>query len=407
MGNAKDFGSIVEKTVNAESESTIDIGTKTDAVVANRMEITTTRRILFIGCGDGGCNIGTAVSDMCDDDVYVIAYNTTTRAIDKHRANTKVYPEDPDRKGQNADGSGRLRPYAKNIFKTNMHRTLLNKVQSILEAKPDIQYVIVCGTSDGGTGSGTVPMAAKLIYDTCKIPTIIMGVYPAIEEGMVNQYNALEWQSEVEKVGIPYVILDNRQTGAVSRDQVPVLHRKVNEYAARIVNLLAGREYGNTNISMIDNRNLFMLLHEIGGRIVVTVDDTRPTSGQSLDDYVMASIAASYQPEPDHMKGIGVFIKGPQELLDRMDGTVPGIQDRYGNVVLGFQHLELSEETRISVIMTGNIEPRNRLMEIKGRYDDIQDAQRAQESVTGSIMSGISNPFAVGRRGSDVDALDL
>lgn len=343
---------------------------------------TTTRRLMIIGCGDGGCNIATTIARKIPDESFVIAYNTSTRNVDDIVADTHIFPVAED-------GSGKERDYSKNVFKQNAFKKLLDKVQEILTELVDIAYIIICTTTDGGTGSGVSPMVAKLLSDNTDIPVILMGVYPSMDEDATSQYNALQWQSEVDKIQLPYFILDNNQPGM----RKPLVHEAVNNQAALIASLLAGKEFGNSNISIIDNRNLYMLLVQMGNRLIAGIETARPTANQSLDEYVMNILQNDYQPDPVGARGIGIFVRGPKDMLDKMDTSLPEVQKRYGNVVLHFAHIEEGPSPKIAILMTGNAENSQRITEMKVRYDDIMQALKNRTSVLGDVLSNTSNPI--------------
>lgn len=393
---------------SANSAVTGDTTTPVEEV-ADGIAPLTVRRLMIIGCGDGGCNIATAVARKIPDETFVVAYNTSKRNVNEIVCDMKVYVTS-DENSHIVDGSGKSRAYSKDAFKLNAYKNLLETVQVGLEKMPDISYIVVCTTTDGGTGSGSSPMVAKLLSDNTDVPVLLMGVYPSMSEDATAQYNALEWQSEVERIGVPYFVLDNNQPGM----KKPQVHSAVNNMGAMIASLLAGKEFGNSPISIIDNRNLYMLLVQMGGRLVAAIDDARPSAGQSLDEYVMAMLQKNYQPEPSNVRGIGVFIKGSQELLDKMDTSIPEVQKKYGNAVLHFAHIETSDTVEIAVLLTGCSEAAGRLMEMKNRYDDIIHAQKEATSVIGDVMSGMKNPLGDSRMGKrregvepDISALDL
>ena len=161
----------------------------------------TVRKLMIIGCGDGGCNIATAIARKIPDETFVIAYNTSKRNVNEIVCDMKVYvTSDADEKI--VDGSGKSRAYSKDAFKLNAYKNLLETVNIGLEKMPDISYIIVCTTTDGGTGSGSSPMVAKLLSDNIDVPVLLMGVYPSMDEDAIAQYNALEWQSEVDRKSV-------------------------------------------------------------------------------------------------------------------------------------------------------------------------------------------------------------
>lgn len=357
--------------------------TKLEAGTANTIIAATTRKLLIVGCGDGGCNIAAEISEKIPEDSYFIAYNTSTRGMTKMNAHKMIMPRDED-------GAGKVREFSKELFKKNSYKILLDTVAKAVEEEGEFAYIIICTTTDGGTGSGISPMTAKLIMDNIDLPVLVMGVYPSNQEDPTAQFNALQWQAEMNKIGATYFTLDNNQPPMNSVDT----HKVVNAEAALLASLIAGREYGNSNISMIDNRNLFMLLAHVGngGRVVGAVSTTRPTSGQSLDDYVENMLQKNYQPLPSDCRGLGIFIKGPEELISKVDTNMTALQAKYGTAVIKFAHIEISSETKIAVLMTGCTEAAGRLTEMKNRYDDAMMAQTKKTSVVGDLMADASSP---------------
>lgn len=358
------------------------------------------RNLLIIGMGDGGCNIADAISKKIPKQSFVIAYNTSTSNMDKISANIHLVPPEED-------GAGRVRAYSKDVFKQGTYKTLLDNVQEVCDKMQKLSYIIICTTAGGGTGSGSSPMAAKLIADNVDIPVIIVGVYPNAEDDATAQFNAIEWQREVEKTGLPYMIWDNDQAGSIGD-----VHKKINESIADVMSLFAGVRYGSSNISMIDSRNLYMLLAHTGGRIVSSISTVRPSSKETLDDYLDTMIQNSMQPLPSNSTALGVFVKGPKELLGRVGTETLARIKNYGQPILHFNHLEESDELTIAIIMAGCTEPSDRIMVLKNRYDDIMKALRASK---GSIMDGfddITNPLGSTSKkkisnGPDFSALDL
>ena len=377
---------------------------KLEVGAANTISVLTTRKLLLVGCGDGGCNIAADIAARIPNEVHFIAYNTSTRGMANIDADKLILPRDED-------GAGKVREFSKDVFKKNSYKILLDSVINAVNNEGEFAYIIVCTTTDGGTGSGISPMTAKLINDNVELPVIVLGVYPSKNEDPTAQFNALQWQTEMNKVGVPYFVLDNDKPDT---DNVVDAHEAVNSYAATLMSLLAGKEFGNSDISMIDNRNLYMLLAHVGdgGRIVGAVSTNRLASAQTLDDYVDQMLQKNLQPLPSDCRGIGVFVKGPNELISKVDTSMSGLQAKYGTAMIKFAHIEESEETKIAILMTGCTEASGRLTEIKNRYDDAMMAQTKRTSVLSDLLSDATNPMgAVAGKSigdeANLDALEL
>ena len=345
-----------------------------------------TRKILLIGTGDGGCNIASAIHAAIPETVFA-AYNTSSKAMKNRKPNVTITP-----KGE--DGSGKARDYSKEVFKNNVFKRVLETIQNLLDTIGDVDYILITSTCDGGTGGGISPMLAELLIDNIRIPVLLMGVYPSLSDDAKAQYNALEWQDEVLRNHIPYIILDNQDDSNKPR---LVVQKKVNDQAVEIAKILVGTPFGETKISSIDNRDMAMLLHNRGERIVVYSTDKRPTLGKSLDEFLLSLAAQWNEPIPVDAQGYGLFVKGPMDFIQNVDTTLANIRTVYGEAVLQYTHIEDSGESsdiKVALIAAGCSEPADRMMQMRQRYDDIIAATKRAESRSSALRDGMNDPAA-------------
>jgi hypothetical protein len=339
------------------------------------------RNLLIVGCGDGGCHIASDIGKAMSDS-FIIAYNTSERTINDIQADIRILAD-----GQ--DGSGKVRDFSKDIFKQNSYKYLLDKVKEACN-ETVYEYIFVCSTADGGTGSGMSPMAAKMLADNTDIPVILLGVYPSLNDDATAQFNAMQWQVECTKIGLPYMIYDNNQNG--SKKEV---HEQVNTQISNMARLISGNLYGNHVVSIIDNRDMYMLLQHVGGRIVCGTSTIRPTTNETLDEYVEKMITTNCQPLPANIGGIGIFLKGPKDIIDRLDPSIPNIRDKYGDAAVHYQHIEYDNELRISFIFSGNDEPEERLFKMKDRYDYVMSNQKSKAIFSDMMSEQMGNPLGL------------
>lgn len=377
--------------------------TKVKASTTNSISNLAKRRnLIVVGCGDAGSMIASDIKKSIPETVG-ICYNTSPRGMDKIVADVTMVPDAQD-------GSGKARDYSKEVFRDGSYKHLLGHIQTVLDSRDDISYIVVTTSTDGGTGSGVSPMVAKIITDNVDVPVIICGVYPALSEDAMAQFNTLTWQSEVEKIGVPYMIFDNNMPGMPK----PMIHKLINSDIVEQLKVITGDIYGNSNISMIDSRDMYMLLAHTGGRIVIAENTERPVTGQTLDDYISASMLSDNPcPPPSNVRGIGIFLKGPANLVTNLDTSLTKIRATYGDAAIQYHHIEESDEIHIAIIMSGCSEPETRLYEIKSRYDDIMCAQREKESKLSELMGGMVSPLGQVTRKKkettepDLSALDI
>lgn len=351
-----------------------------------------TRTLLVIGCGDGGSNIAAAITAALPQNAYTLIYNTTERAMNKRLHNIIVRPE------KVIDGSGKDRKYADNVFKTVTGKKFMEKIAETVDKLKQVDYIIIVGTADGGTGSGTLPTAIRLLQKNLSIPIVAMGVYPSISEDAMSQFNAIQWQTEITELGVPYILLDNNLETPKTFDQnqpgeAMRMHEETNGYAVSIARLLAGTIFGDTDISIIDNRNLLKLIHQIGKRIVIAVDENRPSGQCSLDEHMEKILSRCYQALPENATGMGLFVKGPQDYIDRVDISARRLQEKYGNALLKFAHVQVSNEPATAIILSGCGEATERLIQMKGKYNDVMRSIQTTTNKAADLASEMVNPL--------------
>lgn len=391
---------LMSKKPKEEPKLMEDTTTVIDSKTSNACSAAVSRNLLIIGCGDGGCNIASAIRDRIPD-VRVIAYNTSRRAMDNIHADVRVIPAAED-------GSGKVREYSQEVFKKGSHKHILHYVNDFITNIPNLEYIVVISSCDGGTGGGISPRMAKFISDNVDIPVIIIGVYPSINEDSMSQYNTLMWQTEVEKAGLPYMIFDNDgYTGPKN-----YVHQMVNADIVDAMEVLTGAVYGDTNIQAIDNRDMLMMVQNVGGRICIYTDDTRPKVNDSLDGYLTNLISNTTEPVPEGMRAVGLFLKGNDNLVNNTDTSLITVRQQYGNADLMYTHLEISNVTRISLIATGCSSPSHRLAQMRQRYDDIRNSEKISRDTASDIIKGMENPLGKMAKKNmstetDFSALDL
>lgn len=363
------------------------------------------RNLLLVGCGDGGCNIAAAIRTKIPNNSRCIMYNTSARALMKYRdlASSIVLPKAED-------GSGKDRSYSKDVFRQGQYKKLLEEVNALIDRSNVVyDYILVTTTTDGGTGGGVSPTVAKFLKDNTTIPVIILGVLPSLAEDATAQYNALCWQADVEKTGIPYIVFDNNAHAGSSKQ---AMHTTVNKAIAESMTVVSGTTYGDTLISSIDNRDMLMILINAGKRIVVATTTEKPRVSDTFDDFVMDLLKNSGQPLPKDATAIGVFVKGPKAFIDTVDTSLMKLRSEIGNGQM-FAHIQEDDEVRISLIAAGCTAYDSRMYQMRQRYEDIMESMNRDTIGANDVLAGMSNPFEsklekkVLTKEVNTDALDL
>lgn len=338
------------------------------------------RNFILIGTGDGGCNIANAIHAAIPETCF-IAYNTTN-AIDAMHADLKIIPT-------GLDGSGKVRKYSQEVFKQVVYEKVLEVVTKVAE-DAQYDYIMIVTTTDGGTGGGVSPMMVKLLKDNLNIPVMMMGVYPSLQEDSTAQCNAMKWQSEVEKIDVPYIILDNNDEMVKLEAQ-----KKVNAQAVEIAKVLVGQPFGSTNLSAIDNRDMYMLMAHMGKRICAYITEKKPAIGESPEDTLIRIMGDFNEPKASDTMGYGLFVKAPAEILNKCDTSLSKIRAICGDAPVQYTHMEESPDVTFALICAGCAEATPRIEEMRKKYDSTQANRPKSTSSVNSLLDDVTDPFGM------------
>lgn len=340
------------------------------------------RSIGVIGLGDGGCKIASDINANIAD-VRTMGYNLSKRNEDLFNVEKFI-------SAQGEDGSGQNRKYAKSIVSKT--EVLTPIVQEALKMRTDM--FICTQTAGGGTGCGSGPKVAITIADELlesKVkgdvdkPVIIVGVYPKpVDQPSI--FNTLEWQTEVEKIELPYMIFNNARVNAASIKT----HEEVNTEIIRAVEVLAGGTFEKSDIHSMDSKDFMNILNR-PGRVNVYYSKKRPRMNETFDQFLMDLIKESTQEPPLLPEAQGILIKGPIEMIKNIDDSLALINESFGEPILKFKHIEESETVEIAFVTSGSKRPVNAIEILKARYAEIEYSRETKD--VDPLVNDIEDPF--------------
>ena len=389
---------LVNDTIKRIDSASPQIGT-TNVAPTNEFKLTEVtdsetklRKLLIIGTGDGGCNIASMAKRHYPDYTRVVLYNTSARALGNLTGDSKLTPND------GYDGAGKERGYSKDAFK-RVHRQFIEKVD---EYKDFCDYIVVVSTCDGGTGGGISPMVAKLMSGIK--PTILVGVYPSLDEDAHSQKNLIDWQAEAEKSEARYMVFDNNK---YRKEPKSDMHRKVNDEVVAAIGELIGSNFGITDIQAIDNRDFKLLMDKRAGRIAVYTTN-KPKSSDSVDDNLESLISQSSQILPSSVQLYGLFIKGSNNIISTSDIKLNDIRAKYGEGDM-FNHIEIADDSRITLICSGCDVATERLQQAASRYKEIMESRTKRNTFDFDAfnLDGYEDDYDDSRQSIDLNALAL
>lgn len=391
-----DMENLLAKTSQKKESASFDKssdGQRKDDKILDKPKAT--RELVIIGTGDAGAIIASGVKTDIPD-ATVLIYNTSMQKADKWNMDKVIHPG-----GQ--DGSGKSRTFSKGVFKDGAFKsleTVLNEMGS-----KSWRYNIITTSVDGGTGGGASPNIAKFTESTTKDVTIVAGVYPKLSEDERSQWNALNWQADIEKTELPYMIFDNEAYAELSDQEC---YEKVDSEIVRAVKVFSGKLYGESN--SLDNKDFSRLVSR-SGRMNIYSSDRKPKVNEKLVDYLEMVIKESCQPLPVSAEAYGLFIKAPDEFIKSVNSDISSLMNTFGCTSKDI-HMEESNDFCISLIVAGSEAPNARLKVIKLRYDDLCQMRAKRESTVNGLLSGLVDPGSEGAKKGKVldnpmDALDI
>ena len=356
------------------------------------------KKIMVIGCGDGGCNIASDIKKAYPETV-TLAYNTSRRGWDTLKIDKFLIPDAED-------GSGKEREYSKTVFKKGVYRYVLEAAHTLSK---NADYALVISTCDGGTGGGVSPMITALLQKNLGIPVIAIGIYPTLAEDAHSQRNLLEWQKEMEDINARYMIFDNEFYSGFPKAQI---HASVNSDVVNIVGFLLGHEFGKTDIQAIDGRDMEILINSRPGRIGIYVGSGRPRVGKTMDTFLGQIIDENgAQPMPSDPSAYGLFIKADEDYINSVDTTMLSIRDKFGEGDV-FTHLEVASSPKVALLCSGCSAPKARVELAAQRYNECVANRHKTSTVMDEVMGKIEYEEALYFQGSrrelaDFDLSDL
>lgn len=263
-------------------------------------------RFVIVTEGQGGASIGQVLKASLPNST-MIAVNTSNQDLDQ----IVGIPDQFKFKigGENADGAGKNRNRAKMYFKnfsaTNTYTkeklgvidTFIGYYEEILFHPTQQTIIIVCFSSDGGTGSGLGPMMTASLtnyMNTCKgftykdkefaiddvtniIPRpVVIGLTPkcSVSAGATNLQNTIECFLDIQKsidAGIGhYLIADNNLPASVEYKSTEEMFRIINSRICIPLVKFLGIEL-NSSIKCMDLQDKINTLRIPGASAFVSI----------------------------------------------------------------------------------------------------------------------------------------
>ncbi|MDE7309325.1 MAG: hypothetical protein K2N61_11825 [Lachnospiraceae bacterium] len=268
---------------------------------------------------------------------------------------------------ENGKGCHKDRTLSKLLLKDNLD-ILLSRVKTVM---PEITMLFICASAAGGTGSGMLPAAAKIISEKIRVNVCLVTVLPSKSENFQSYANTVQVFQEIEKldnIGAVF-ILDNDRHG----DKM-----KINEIFFTHLHALLANENGSS-YGCLDRGEIDQLLETPGMAVMTKLGKDK--AEQLLSSLTENNIYA--RTEADKVvKYIGLVSCGQKAPIEELISKIGIPVDTYSG----------TEAPANVCILTGMSLPKSRLNEIRAvaqkNVEVIRkNMEEAEESLFGEDVS--------------------
>lgn len=318
-------------------------------------------RFQVIGCGAAGnkATIDLVESEVLNKDEFsYLLINSTSKDIPaNYREKALIF-------GKSLGGCGKERDIAKDMIihdEDNGIRALDKMVD------PYADVVIVCGSTEGGTGSASVPMISKYISSVLKQP-VIACLFFGFNDDARGMQNSIEVCQELpENVGV--ISICNSKFLTYTNGNKLKAEELANSQFISIIRTLSGKSIYESSQN-IDDTDLKKLITTPGYMTVMSANITGSKSPEQVEKKINDSFidTKSMDSPSKSAKRIGVIFDVKQENPNA-DYQCKIFKDLYGTPYELFLHVQhVGSLETVTCIAAGQKMPIDEVKEIFEEY---------------------------------------
>jgi cell division protein FtsZ len=305
-------------------------------------------KIKVLGIGGGGSNSVRYMAENNLENVELIVANTDIQALNTVPVSMKIQLGKHTTKGQGAGGDPE-------IGKKSAEESI-EELKNILK---DADMVFLTAGLGGGTGSGGIPVVARLCKEELGILTCAVVTLPFTYEGEPRQKKAHNALEELKKNVHSYIVIPNEKLLSSGGEALPFRDAfiKVDEvlyHAVRgIVNVIYKTQY--VNVDFADVRNVL----KNGGKAImgIGVSEGENRAIEAVRDALRSPLIEAENAK--NAKGVLLNISGGEDMtLKEIHDIMGFIQNEVGSdnteIITGIdQNPEYNGRIEVTVIAAG------------------------------------------------------
>lgn len=217
----------------------------------------TALKIGVVGIGNAGSQVAAAAAAE-GHQVYIM--NTSVRDLDDRvvASNVKSYQIGDGR------GSGKNRENAVALLKMNGKQGIVDIFENphFKATVADVDVVIVCFSTGGGTGSGIGPYLAEIIKKAYPNTLVIpYGILPKLSESIIAQSNTIACVDDMAKMNTSYMLADLEFYSDMPMEKA---YAAIGKHVANTISTIRGDFLGISRDGMADERDMMTVISEPG-----------------------------------------------------------------------------------------------------------------------------------------------
>ena len=294
-------------------------------------------RLKVIGCGAAGNKAAISLIDDFFDSKDVLLINSTAKDIpQEHKDISLIFGSAADSLG----GCGKEREIAKRLFLKDLKSGTIS-LDSLVD--PTTNAVIICSSTEGGSGSGITPIVAQYIREVIGVPVIVV-LFFGFNSDVRGMQNSIEICQELaEDYGVIGIanskFMEEANSNKIKAEEL------ANKEFCKIIRILSGVDIipGSQNI---DDTDLYKLVATPGYMHVESASMKNVKNVEMFNKTINAAIDTSRQIDTKKsVERIGCIFDIPKSIEDFMDYEASVLIQRYGKPYEMYTHVQNTEGT--------------------------------------------------------------
>ena len=264
-------------------------------------------------------------------------------------------------------GCGKERDLSKNLCLSSIKDGTLNTIDTFIEE--DDELVILVGSTEGGTGSGSVIVLARYISKVLGVAVQCFG-FTGFEEDGRGLQNTVEYFQDLQEEYVIQTISNKKFLAEANNNKLKAEKLANDDFAKRISVLAANgivdseQNIDETDMYKVSTTPGYMTIGKASLEKIKNVEQFNKILTELIDNDKSVDISTKSQ------KRLAVFINANEETRDYIDYSFNVIKSKLGIPYELFQHIqyEPDQEQYISFISSGMKMPIDEVKEVYEKY---------------------------------------